>query len=457
MFLLNYIQLSLWMTIYLCQKNKSRTIYRLIIKKIKDSGCIAIKFAQWMIPILEMEYNLDKDMLQEIEELYEDCNYEMDTYMENVYKQEFRKDFTKDFTNEGMIGSGSIGQVYKVKDRNNKLYALKILHPYSKFQITVCKYMINIFNFIPFTRRLLRYYIPIDIKTFIQDFELQTDLTNEANNCMRFYEIYKDNPKVVIPKIHKISKNILVMSYEEGETFDDSTISDYKKSKVITLLKCFIRDMEGYQHFVHGDVHKGNWKIRDQKGTDPSIVIYDFGFCWETSDSLNNVLPLLDIYLAKLVNADFSVREHLLKRVENVYKKDSENDILHEILYNFFQKTYTVEFISEDLKQSENINDVDDLVKYILTFSKRNNILLESCLFQCVIIINQMNKYVISADKEGHNHNVDDTLDIISYCQTHDIFKNYCDFLVDTLNRRQSTKQKQKSNFNFKELLQEFI
>ena len=72
--------------------------------------------------------------------------------------------------------------------------------------------MINIFNFIPFTRRLLRYYIPIDIKTFIKDFELQTDLTNEANNCMRFYEIYKDNPLVVIPKIHKISKNILVMS-----------------------------------------------------------------------------------------------------------------------------------------------------------------------------------------------------------------------------------------------------
>ena len=106
--------------------------------------------------------------------------------MENVYKQEFRKDFTKDFTNEGMIGSGSIGQVYKVKDTNNKLYALKILHPYSKFQITVCKYMVNFLNFVQFTRRLLRYYIPIDIKTFIKDFELQTDLTNEANNCMRF-------------------------------------------------------------------------------------------------------------------------------------------------------------------------------------------------------------------------------------------------------------------------------
>ena len=132
-------------------------------------------------------------------------------------------------------------------------------------------------------------------------------------------------------------------------------------------------------------------------------------------------------------------------------------------LYNHGTKTiktdadieYCVEFISEDLKQSKNIDDVDDLVKYILTFSKRNNILLESCLFQCVIIINQMNKYVISADKEGHNHNVDDTLDIISYCQTHNIFKNYCDFLVNTLNRRQSNKQT--SNFNFKELLQEFI
>ena len=453
MFLLNYIQLSLWMTIYLCQKNKSRTIYRLIINKIKDSGCIAIKFAQWMIPILEMEYNLDKDMLQEIEELYDDCNYERDTYMENVYKQEFRKDFTKDFTNEGLIGSGSIGQVYKVKNRNNELYALKILHPYSKFQITVCKYTVNFLNLIPFTRRLLRYYIPIDIKTFIQDFELQTDLTNEANNCMRFYETYKDNSKVVIPKIHKISKNILVMSYEEGETFDESTISDYKKSKVITLLKCFIRDLNDFQFFIHGDIHKGNWKIRDQKGTDPSIVIYDFGFCWETSDCLKNVLPLLNVYLAKLVNSDFSVTDDLSERIENMYKKDSENDILHEILYNFFQETYTVDFISNHLTQCENIDDVDDLVKYILTFSKRYNILLESCLFQCLIIINQMNKYVISND-EG-DHNVDDTLDIISYCQTHDIFKNYCDLLVNTLNRRRSNKQT--SSFNFKELLQEFI
>ena len=51
--------------------------------------------------------------------------------------------------------------------------------------------------------------------------------------------------------------------------------------------------------------------------------------------------------------------------------------------------------------------------------------------------------------------NIDDTLDIISYCQTHNIFKNYCDFLVNTLNRRRSNKQT--SNFNFKELLQEFI
>ena len=120
MFLLHYIQLSLWTCIYLYQKNKSPIIYDLIIKKIKDSGCIAIKLAQWLIPILESEYGLDKERIQEIEELYDNCNGESISYMKEIYKQEFRKEFNQDYENKGVIGTGSIGQVYKIIDKHNK-------------------------------------------------------------------------------------------------------------------------------------------------------------------------------------------------------------------------------------------------------------------------------------------------------------------------------------------------
>ena len=239
------------------------------------------------------------------------------------------------------------------------------------------------------------------------------------------------------------------MSYEEGETFDDSTMSEYKKGKVILLLKCLVRDMEGYQRFLHGDIHKGNWKVRVSDGKDPSVVIYDFGFCWEISENLEKALPLLYIYTAKLINVDIIVTDELSPRIGNLDKKDSENEILHEILYYLFQEKHSIKFISEDLQNATPITDVDSLMKYIFMYGRKNDILLESYLFQSLIIINQMNKYIISGGSKN------DTLDIISYCQTHDIFPEYCNFLVKASER--SSSQKKNKPFEFRELLQEFL
>jgi len=422
-FLFQYVQLSLWTFIYLYQKNKSPIIYDLIIKKIKDSGCIAIKFTQWLIPILESEYEMDNERLQEIEELYENCHGESISYMKQIYKKEFRKDFHKDYENKGIIGTGSIGQVYKITDKHNKEYALKILHPNNNLQIHIFTWMIKLVYCLPIIKQYVRYYIPINLNDFINEFKLQTDLTNEANNCLRFYEIYKDNPMIIIPKIFKISKNILIMSYEQGETYDDMELSEYKKSKVILLLKCLIRDMESFQNFVHGDIHKGNWKVRIINDKEPSIVLYDFGFCWEITNEIINVLPLLDIYCAKLINVNPVTTNKYKSRLQELTKEDHENDILLDILYYFFHKIYSKDYISQEIKTYKKIDNIDQFVKTILRFSKENEILTSSCLFQCLIIINQMHKYISSSEK------VDDILDITAYCETHNIFPDYMEYL----------------------------
>ena len=74
--LLNYIKLAIWSGIYYKQEKKSDIIYKIIIKNIKDSGCVVIKFVQWMLPKIEAIYDIDINDPQnswflELEELYD--------------------------------------------------------------------------------------------------------------------------------------------------------------------------------------------------------------------------------------------------------------------------------------------------------------------------------------------------------------------------------------------------
>ena len=52
------------------------------------------------------------------------------------------------------------------------------------------------------------------------------------------------------------------MSYEEGVTFDNIEASEYMKYKMIVLNKIFVKNNQHTHRLMHGDLHKGNWKIR---------------------------------------------------------------------------------------------------------------------------------------------------------------------------------------------------
>ena len=63
-------------------------------------------------------------------------------------------------------------------------------------------------------------------------------------------------------------------------TFDNIETSEYAKYKVILLNKLFVKNNQHTHRLMHGDLHKGNWKVRINGVDDIKIVIYDFGFCW---------------------------------------------------------------------------------------------------------------------------------------------------------------------------------
>ena len=57
-FLFNYLKLAIWSSIYFYKPNE--LLLKIIHKNIDDCGCIAVKFVQWMLPKIEVMYDIDK-------------------------------------------------------------------------------------------------------------------------------------------------------------------------------------------------------------------------------------------------------------------------------------------------------------------------------------------------------------------------------------------------------------
>ena len=422
----NYIKLFLWTSIYYFQKSKSEIIEDIIIKNIKDCGCITIKFSQWILPKIESIYNIDLtnenfSWFKKLETLYDDCNEHNFEYTNDLYSKEFNSDIKKDYDIIRLIASGSIGQVYKIKSKiDGKYYALKCLHPNLEKHILFFRILIWLLYNIPIIRIYVRYYLPINLMDFIKDFRTQTNLLNEGNNCLKFTDYYK----IIIPKVSRMSHSILIMSYEDGIKYTDNTISTYNRSKVFLLMKLFIKNNEHILNFIHGDLHKGNWRVRIDDNNDVKLIIYDFGFCWYVPNFLIDHLENIDQTFLKVsdenpsdkVRNDFAYYSHIL--VNNACSKE---DIVEAI-----------DFLKD---KGFKYDDPSFLFQLILITMRKNNRLIDSYVIQSLIVHNQLGKEI---KKYDHTLSMDNNnsgqirefyqkriLDIKNYCNTYNIFPEY--------------------------------
>ena len=58
-FLFNYLKLIAWSTIYYLNDYKSPILTKILIKNIREAGCVPIKFCQWVLPQLEVVYDIE--------------------------------------------------------------------------------------------------------------------------------------------------------------------------------------------------------------------------------------------------------------------------------------------------------------------------------------------------------------------------------------------------------------
>ena len=156
-------------------------------------------------------------------------------------------------------------------------------------------------------------YIPInDIDNFIIGIKNQLNLLIECEYNQKFCEMYEHTDKILIPEVYYCTEKLMIMEYIKGDNFDPEVLGEYQSYKSLMLLIIFTNN-SCLNGLAHGDIHSGNWKIKDD-----SLVIYDFGYCFTMDSQEYNILnefiardkkleinqKFFDYYLSKGYNSD---------------------------------------------------------------------------------------------------------------------------------------------------------
>ena len=82
-----------------------------------------IKLIQWGLPRYQM-INGNNHFTKKLEKFYDNCPEHNIIHTENIYKKHFNTSIFNDYDIIGILGCGSIGQVYKVLRKKDNKYCL---------------------------------------------------------------------------------------------------------------------------------------------------------------------------------------------------------------------------------------------------------------------------------------------------------------------------------------------
>ena len=260
------------------------------IENVKITAEICGPIGQKLLQFIVMhEGFLSHDSKEKLSYIFENCTTHPWEDTEKIYRYEFGRDIQEDFhiTQDDIIpiGSGTIGQVYKLYNlQRNEYVALKVRHYNVEndaeiFVKTITR-VVNIMNtiiFIPFT---------ILINEFLENIHTQLDYTNEAHNTELLRKHNLTNTHIIVPTIFYNSERVICMSYHYGIPFTEIT-NPILKTKIAHDMFLFNMSSLLIYDLLHCDLHYGNWKIDIEKD-DYKILIYDCGIMGSTyNDSVN--------------------------------------------------------------------------------------------------------------------------------------------------------------------------
>jgi predicted unusual protein kinase regulating ubiquinone biosynthesis (AarF/ABC1/UbiB family) len=407
--------------------------YNNLYTLINKNKCLTIKFTQWILTQININYDTIESYpkwLKKFNQFYEECEIHDFSFTQNIYYELTGNNIEDDYEvnrSSLFLSSGSIGQVYKLKHKETQEYhALKVKHPFLEDYIQIPKYFIKTLLYMYETLIFRnKYCFPIDIEGFFSSLENQLNFNLEAKNLLKMRENFKDNYLVIIPELYKHNENIIIMKYEEGDYFENcKTISEYNKYKICLLYLLFYQNCLVINNFNHGDLHKGNWKIRKLKDSNNySLIIYDFGVCYSFENNKYMINFLRAWEEDDVKNMSFNMY-NLLK----TNTKNNMNETFINTLINMIEESKLKPFNLQVI--IKNILQLSFKYKFIIDYALLN------IFISCSLCENELTKYKLMNINEIYNEeeklkkeekyysskNNSLTLEYINFCNTKNIF-----------------------------------
>jgi len=390
--------------------------------RIVNNGMVSLKFMQWYVSRLENEDSEKyKDVLVEFDSIFDNCPYHSLEKTKDIFYEDFGIDLEKIIVLESLenIGSGSIGQVYKGKMIDGRDIAFKVKHPEIDRQKRGQFWVINSIIFLQrFNCIKNKLKLHFDTKDFMDNLLLQLDFGNESKNCLRFAKNFKDNKFIIIPKVYFYSHNTIIQSYEEGQELND--ISSNSKQKAVLNMYCFLNQMIMIDNWIHGDFHKKNWKVRKNKDTTYySLVIYDFGLCFDTPCINDNRQLWKSFEDNKIENVCYFINMLVTGELD-----EEDNIEIKKHLDNLFERPFNIK----------------DIMEKLLVVLKRRNLVVNKYSLNIILLATLIEKLLIEAnmiekgiDYKNNAQRIDKVqsrkADILTFCKTNNAYPELYDYI----------------------------
>ncbi|MBD73876.1 MAG: hypothetical protein CMM96_00045 [Rickettsiales bacterium] len=267
------------------------------------------------------------------------------------------------------IASASLGQVYKVKTKNNSYLAIKVQRPNLYFLIRRDIVILRVLSitFAPF----LPLNIGVGIEEIIDEFGKalfeEIDYEQEGRNAQKFAELFKANPNVFIPQLEKefSSKRVITTSWVDGfKLRDKETLEENNLIPASFIKTCVISGLQQlFEHgYFHADPHPGNMFALKGGSADSGHLAYvDFGMM----DTITNSDRLTLIKaIVHLINEEYLLLAKDFQKL-GFLNKEQNLEQLVQPLKEVLGKSFGAEVGSFNLK---NVTDKFSKLMYSYPF-----------------------------------------------------------------------------------------
>lgn len=231
---------------------------------IEELGPTYIKFGQILADRPDM---ISERFRNELKKLQSKALPMSDELAHSLIEKELGQpaDEVFDWIDHRCLASASIGQTYRARLKTGEEVILKIQRPLIENKIKLDLYLMRYL-----ARRAVQSYpelAAIDVVGLIDEFGInilkELNYYSEASNILRFNEMFRDDPRVHIPKVYNdfTTRRLLVMEFIDGispDRLNDLTEKGYDLRIIAENGADVILKMILEHGFFHADPHPGN-------------------------------------------------------------------------------------------------------------------------------------------------------------------------------------------------------